>query len=174
MKKLLLALPLLLLFGCPVIDEGPPDEIEGLRPIYISDDSWKEIQSAPARAIKKLGKIYYKDGLIYVAETNEGIHVIDNTDPTNPVFIKFIEIIGCHDVAIKGNVLYADNVSDLVALDISNLDDIQVLSRTKDLYKNTQLSYPPTYEGYFECVDPALGTIIGWEAATLYSPECFR
>jgi len=146
--------------------------VEGLRPIYSQD--WQDIQSLDARPVDKLGKIYYKDSTIYVIESGWGIHVIDNTDPYQPVRIKFLQVPGCKDVAIRGNIMYADNVTDLVALDISNLDDVKLLKRVEDLYPEVDQLAPEAYEGYFECVDPSKGAVVGWETATLDNPQCWQ
>ena len=43
-------------------------DIQGLKPIYASNDDWKTITTLDIQPIKKLGKIYYKDNLIYVNE----------------------------------------------------------------------------------------------------------
>ncbi|MCB9283748.1 MAG: hypothetical protein H6563_06695 [Lewinellaceae bacterium] len=147
-------------------------EVEGLRPIYSQD--WKDIQSLEARPVHNLGKIYYKDSTIYVTESGWGIHVIDNSDPYHPERIKFIQIPGCKDVAIKGNILYADNVTDLVAIDISNLDNIVLLKRIEGLYPEVDQLAPEAYEGYFECVDPTKGAVVGWETALLDNPQCVQ
>jgi hypothetical protein len=147
-------------------------EVEGLRPIYSAN--WQEIGSLPAQSIGRLGKIYYKDSLIYVAESGRGIHVIDNHDPFNPTPIHFIQVPGCRDIAIRSNFLYADNVTDLVVLDISNLGNVQLVKRVPGLYEDIQQSFPEAYEGYFECVDPERGKVVGWESAVLDNPQCFR
>ena len=64
------------------------------------------------------GKIYFKEGYIFINEELKGIHVIDNRNPENPQNIGFIEIPGNVDIAIKNNTLYADSYIDLGAIDI--------------------------------------------------------
>ncbi len=78
------------------------------------------IQAQPAKALKKTGKIYAVEPYILVNELNEGIHVIDNSNPRAPQNISFIAIPGNVDMAVRSNVLYADAASDLVTLDFSN------------------------------------------------------
>lgn len=146
--------------------------VEGLRPIYSQD--WQDIRSLDPRPVGKLGKIYYKDSIIYVIESGWGVHVIDNANPAQPQRIKFLQIPGCRDVAIKGNILYADNVTDLLAIDITDLDNIVLLKRIEDLYPDVDQESPESYEGYFECADPAKGVIVGWEAAMLDNPQCWQ
>jgi len=150
------------------------NEVEGLKPIYANTDDWQTISSIDVQPIKQLGKIYYKDNLIYVNENLKGIHVIDNSDPTNPTKIKFIQIFGNKDIAIKGDILYADNVADLVSLDISDLDNVHEVGRVKDMYPRVSQNFPEGYNGPFECVDESQGVVIGWEEATLIDPKCSR
>lgn len=176
MKNLLFFTLLLLSFSSCLTETDISERIveEGLKPIYAESETWKTVRTLEAQPIKKLGKIYYKDQLIYVSESLKGIHIIDNSDPTNPVKIKFIEIIGNRDIAIKGNILYADNVTDLVTLDISDLDNIRTLGRVENIYPQSAQTHPEGYTGSFECVDTERGIVIGWEEATLTSPDCRR
>ncbi len=160
--------------ACERVDDEDIQTIEGLRPIYASGN-WQDIAVSGPEPIDNLGKIYYKDGILYVNERNRGIHVYDNTDPLNINALKFINIPGNRDIAIKGNTLYADNGKDLVAIDISNFENIKVVNRVSNIYPDrTFLNYPENYIGYFECVDAEKGTVIGWEEATLTNPECWR
>ena len=180
--KNLLSLSVLFLFlfhisACDVIEFGetePVGTVEGLSPIYVPDLEWNVIESLEPRPIEFLGKIYYKDETIFVNERNKGFHVIDNSNPTNPVPIRFIQVYGSEDIAIKGNYLYTDNVTDLVTIDISNLEDISVVDRIPGLYPESKKEYPEGYSGYFECVDSEKGVVVGWEEATLDNPSCLR
>ncbi len=151
-----------------------PAIVEGMKPIYVSENEAKTVAAQAPQSIKRLGKIYYKDAHIYVNESNLGVHVIDNTDPANPVNIKFLRIPGCRDIAIKGNILYADNAGDLVAVDISNLDNPVVTKRLEGIQKGVNQTFPELYEGYFECVESGKGVVVGWEKATLTEPKCRR
>ncbi len=177
MIRLLTFLVLLLLAGCigdAEDDRDFPDSVEGMRPVYLEGQDWQAVIAKPAQPIARLGKMYYKDNHLFVVESNRGIHVFDNANPANPEAIGFIEIWGCNDVAIKGHILYADNITDLVAVDISDLDSLPVVSRTPDIYPDHLQHYPEAYSGYFECVDPSKGKVIGWETATLTNPKCRR
>lgn len=177
MKLLISTLCLLFVIGCvpepnSTISSSPA-EVEGMRPVYVEGESWKAFSVSEPEALKNLGKIYYKDQHIYVIERSRGIHILDNTDPANPLPIKFINIQGCNDVAIKGNILYADNFTDLVSVDISSFDNMRLVNRLENLYP-TQLNYPENYQGFFECVDPSKGKVITWTLDTLNFPKCSR
>lgn len=84
------------------------------------DEVRSNIKSNPAVNIKAPGKIVIRGNYIFLNEINKGIHVIDNSNPSSPVNIAFIHIPGNVDLAINGNILYADLYTDLVALDISD------------------------------------------------------
>lgn len=148
--------------------------IEGVRPIYGSYDTWQNITTTDSKDIEHLGKIYYYNGYIFVNELHQGIHIIDNRDSHNPVPLKFINIPGNKDIAIKDNYMYVDNYTDLVTLDVSDLDNIHEVHRISNIYPAIQQSYPEFYTGYFECADPSKGIVIGWEEAIIENPECRR
>ena len=88
--------------------------------------------------------------------------------------MAFLQIAGNSDLAIKGNILYANNVRDLIAIDISSLDSIRVINRQQDAFQIVGATFPENYTGYFECVDPELGEVVGWYETTLIKPECWR
>ncbi len=80
----------------------------------------ENIKSNAARPVENPGKINILGNYIFLNETDKGIHVIDNSNPSVPRNIAFIDIPGNMDLAVKGNTLYADLYTDLVAIDISN------------------------------------------------------
>jgi hypothetical protein len=72
-----------------------------------------------SRDLENPGKIYFYNDYIFINELREGIHIIDNTNPSSPQNLGFIEIKGNVDMAVKDNILYADNYMDLLAIDIT-------------------------------------------------------
>lgn len=131
------------LLGLSVILEGCSDscEIKGTyvyyEPVYTPLATIRSsIEVTEPQLVKSVGKIYFKDDYLFINEPGEGIHVIDDRDQRNPAFKKFIRIPGNYDLAIKGNTLYADSYMDLVALDISDLNAIKVVSRLENIYNS--------------------------------------
>lgn len=84
------------------------------------------IKSNASKEVENPGKIYILSNYIFLNEVDKGIHVIDNTNPSNPVNISFINIPGNMDMAVKGNTLYADMYGDLVAIDISDPRNVKL------------------------------------------------
>lgn len=82
------------------------------------------IKSNTPQPIQRPGKIYKYGQYIFLNELDKGIHVINNKNPSQPQRVAFIDIPGNMDIAVKNNILYADLYTDLIALDISNPEQI--------------------------------------------------
>jgi hypothetical protein len=131
-------------------------------PVYMSyADLRKAVEYTDPVSLEKPGKIYFKGNYIYINEYFKGVHVIDNTNPSSPKEKKFIKIPGNVDIAIKDNILYADSYVDLVAIDISNLNDVKEKHRIKDVFSYTIPVNPVNYTQ--EWPDPSKGVVISWE-----------
>ena len=91
------------------------------RPVYKTKEAvMNNIKSSPSQAIQQTGKIYIKGNYIFLNDVNRGVHIIDYTNPSQPNKIAFVEIPGNIDMAVRGNILYVDCFTSLIALDISN------------------------------------------------------
>ena len=90
--------------------------------------------------VEKAAKIYnYKDGeIILINEKNKGIHIIDNRVKETPKNVAFIEIPGNVDMAIKDGYLYVDSFTDLVVMDIRDINAIKTVYRKEKVF-----SYDP-------------------------------
>jgi hypothetical protein len=131
------------LLGISVLLEGCTDKCEVTNaytfyePVYTTLDELRSSVAVTApEPIKQVGKIYYKDGFLFVNEPGKGIHVIDNRNPAAPVNKNFITVPGNFDLAIKGSMLYADSFIDLVVLDITSLVDIKEVNRLENIFSN--------------------------------------
>lgn len=149
---------------------------QGMKPVYLTNIDIQKIETLPPKVLTEASKIYYKDRFIFAIEQGQGVHIIDNRDSLNPQKVRFIRIGGCNDIAIKGTVMYADNFTDLIAIDFRNIDSLKVLERIPNLYslQNGTREFPINYHGYFECVDSTKGKVIGWKESVLENPQCRR
>ena len=106
-------------------------------PVYKTDAEMRETpQYQTARPLKNTGKIYFYDKYILINEQKEGIHIIDNSNPSSPLPVGFIKIVGNVDISIKGNYLYADSYRDLLTIDISNITNPRVTCRAQDVFQS--------------------------------------
>lgn len=111
------------------------------------------VKSESPRDISNPGKIYFKDGFLYISEIGKGIHVIDNRNPSYPVAMSFINIPGAYDLAINGSTLYADSFVDLVAIDISVIGQETEIARYNNIFQSmANLQYH---------IDPVKGLMSG-------------
>ena len=169
---------LAVMVGCEPVgrenaSSGPPFDNTAYRPVYATVAELTKIESQQPRPLRKPGKIYVRDNYLFVNELGEGIHVINNIDPTKPEKISFLSILANYDMAVKGNHLYADNGRDLVVFDISNPAAIKTVKRIEQAIP--QYDFPPFQNIYFECVDSKKGTVVRWEKVTVSArPACFR
>lgn len=171
MKKTIphLLLLMVLLAGCTKEDRIFYTE-SGKKPIYLPISELQDIKSDAPRAITQTGTIFLRDTLFFVLEQHQGIHVYNLKDSLNTINLTFLKIPAITDFTIAGNRLYADSWRDLVVIDISNLLQIQEVSRIPDVIQPPL--YPPLYDGVFECVDESMGAVIGWEDAYLGNARC--
>lgn len=105
--------------------------------------------------IKEAGKIYIKDNWLFVNEVGKGIHIIDNANPKAPIIKNFLNIPGNYDLAVKGNILYADSYIDLLAIDISDKANIKIVKRLEGIFS--------VYNRMGSGIDPVKGIITSWK-----------
>jgi len=131
-------------------------------PVYMPFNEFRASfeKSAPIE-ISHPGKMYFKDGYLFINEYGKGIHVIDNSDPSNPEKVAFYEILGNVDMAISGNVLFADSYVDLLSIDITDINNPVEIDRLENVFPEIvpegELWYP------YAMVDKSKGVIVGWE-----------
>jgi hypothetical protein len=82
--------------------------------------------------LQQPGKIYVKDDMLLINEMGKGIHVVYNENPAAPKKVAFVKIPGNIDVAVKGDIIYADNYMDLVTLNTKTGS----IKRVKGVFKN--------------------------------------
>lgn len=158
------------------------EKVVGLKPIYGSIDELSTlIKTSENEPLKTVGKIYVYQNKLLINEVGEGVHIFDNTDPTNPVNEKFIHIPGNVDIAIKDNYMYADMGIGLVTINIANLDNVEVTHFDKEYVSEQDNSVPPaavisqliSERVYYECPDKSKGFILKWEQEEMPKPECY-
>lgn len=135
-------------------------------PVYLSYNELRSsIQFETARNIEKPGKIYFYNNYLFINEYMEGVHIINNTNPSSPQNIGFIKIPGNVDISIKDNTLFADSYVDLVAMDITDLENIVEKDRLTNLFSYIIPAYDQNYR--VDKIDQSKGVVIGWEIKTI-------
>jgi hypothetical protein len=154
----------------PFDAEFPAGKVNGYRPLYGSQVA-TEVSLLPAKALENPGKIYVYNQYLLINERSKGIHIYNNSDPSNPQAVAFINLLGNTDMAIKNDILYADHNGDLKSIRLNGFNALAVLDSIP--LAHWQLGVPPPAGFYFECVDFTKGMVVGWQSVELNNPDCY-
>ncbi|MCK0157325.1 hypothetical protein MWU65_09065 [Cellulophaga sp. F20128] len=166
-KMLWLALVFVAFISCSEdLDDSKFADYLVAKPVTISIAEFEKGGDIIApRPIEESGKIYAYEDYIFVNDAYKGIHLIDNSNPKNPVKRAFINIAGNVDISVKDNFLYADSMQDLLVFDISNMDNIKLVNRLKGVLRDNIVW--PTAEIYeWEDIDTNKEIQVGWKVVT--------
>ncbi|WP_304137113.1 LVIVD repeat-containing protein [Mesonia mobilis] len=171
MKKLFLLFFLAsVVWSCEEVNDSGIERVQVAIPQTMSLAEFRTSTSVEnAQPIQQSGKIYAYDDLIFINDQLEGVHVLDNSDPSNPIQKNFLKIPQNTDVAIKDDKLYANSGPDLVVFDLSDVTNIEYETRIENVFN---YYYPTMPEGvsYLDESDYDYETeiIIGFEVRTEY------
>ncbi|NUO47669.1 MAG: hypothetical protein HOV80_02305 [Polyangiaceae bacterium] len=155
--------------GCasaPNVDVSPAPATH--RPVYMS---WEELRTTAVqveapRPVRRRGKLLATDGLLFLSERGEGVHVFLTADPNDPRALMFIRIPGTTDVLVRGLRLYADSFVDLLVfdLDVGNAT-ARLVNRVEDCfdYDPYQTLTSDTPVSLRSAIDKAQGVVIRLE-----------
>ncbi|MFH6603544.1 LVIVD repeat-containing protein [Maribacter algicola] len=155
------------LLSCEKNDDNKYADYLVARPLKVSMAEFKNgVDVIAPKPVEESGKIYAYQNYIFVNDKYRGVHVIDNTDPSNPKKISFIKIAGNVDISIKDDYLYADSITDLVVLDISDINNITIVNRLDNVLRDNVVW--PAEADIFESenIDYENEIIVGWETVT--------
>ena len=124
------------------------------------------VKSEAPRTFQQTGKLIKYNNYIFLNEINKGVHVIDNTNPSNPKNIRFISVPGNLDIAVRNNCLYADVFTDLLSIDISNLDNVVLKKVVPGIFPDRNQNAMSSYDSNKYVID--------WIARTTSSKEDFE
>ncbi|MEO6611156.1 MAG: hypothetical protein ABIT05_03455 [Chitinophagaceae bacterium] len=167
------------LFSCDWRSGSANEMREAWIPVYSTNtNAVKTITAGPGRSTVKAGKIYVTGNLIYQVEQDSGIHVINASNPSSPQKLGFIRSFLCKEISVKNGLIYTNNLSDLVVINASDINNVREVARTAGVFPDLALQYPPKPDPfttvYFECPDPKKGIVVGWQMKNIDNPKCWR
>jgi|UPI000325D112 hypothetical protein len=125
----------LLIVSCVQDDNGDFIDYQVAIPVTQSlTDFRASVSIEDPQPIQQPGKIYTYEDYIFVNDFFQGIHIIDNSNPENPVKLSYLKIPANQDIAVKDDILYADSGIDLVAFNISNITNITTVARLENVF----------------------------------------
>jgi hypothetical protein len=161
-------------FGKKPIDD--PVLAEAYVPVYGIDSTKFSIKTLQPQPVARAGKMYVWGNYLFQVDEFKGVHVINYSDRQNPVKLSFITIRGCTEVAVKGNVLVANNLQDLVSLDVRQPTDVKEVGRIKDAFPgfySHEMNPPPDQSRPALCPDLSKGDVVGWSLEKNVKAGCY-
>lgn len=175
LMKRFLPLLLILFYACePSGSSREPDQMQGYAPVYASRQVVNTITTEPSKPTVRPGKIYAYGAYLFQVEQNEGIHIINNSNPQQARKIAFLKVPMATEIAIKSDHLYTNNLNDLVVFNLTNVASPQLVSRIADAFPVIDQTHPQFTNTFFECADASKGIVVAWELKTLDKPKCRR
>ncbi|MGV3630184.1 MAG: LVIVD repeat-containing protein [Bacteroidota bacterium] len=131
-------------------------------PVYMDLESFRSsVAFESPRPVKVRGNIYIKDEFLFIVETNAGVHFINNSDPSNPIQTGFLKIPGCSNIAIRGSVMYASSLMDVVCIDLGNISQPKEFKRLENVFPGAEAVCLKNYPKI--AVESSKGLVVDWK-----------
>lgn len=174
----------LFLSGCSLLNKKTDENLVDVTyviPVYETTSQLaQKVSIDPPKDYAEAGKIVTYQHYIFINKPHEGIHVVDNSDPSNPQNLHFIAIPGSLDMTIIDDHLYSDMFSALVVFDISSISSPELLEEftvEEVFYYNPYMTLESTVSfdqlgDYFryEEIDNTLGIVTSWRTEIRKEP----
>ncbi|SFD12331.1 LVIVD repeat-containing protein [Algibacter pectinivorans] len=165
---LLLLSLLVSVWSCDNNDDDDYEFVQVATPQLMSKSAFRSAVKIDApKSIETVGKIYVYRDYIFISDVDNGIHVIDNSNPKSPEAVKFIEIPGNEDISVKDGFLCADSATDLVVFDIRDINNVEFVERLEDVFNVYDYDIPLEAQAVdFGKFDYNEDIIVGWTLVT--------
>ncbi len=163
------------LTGCAppeYLEQGPycPGPID--KPVVVSKaDLRTQVQFVQSEPIKENGKIVVYNDYLLINEPGVGIHLFDNIQPETPQALGLLMVPGNTDFFVRDNIIHATSYTDLVQVDMSDLENIHEVSRSEDIFASDPYRYGWFSIGQFY-VDTKISVVVGVEQYTVPKEGC--
>ena len=135
-------------------------------PEYMSLEAWRamEIGVEGPRNLSESGKIYIYQNYLFIVERGAGIHIVNNSNPSAPQNLAFLNIPGSVDLAVRNNTLYVDSYYDLLSFNINDPANPTLSCRITNAFDFDNWTLVKGYDEDlpFTGIDPNRGVITGW------------
>ncbi|MDR1436914.1 MAG: hypothetical protein LBI65_02220, partial [Candidatus Symbiothrix sp.] len=169
MKKNAFLFSLALLFAGCEYEAGQTVTYSTNEPVFMPAAEFRNSVTVTnnAHELGNYGKICFYEGYLYISEPGKGIHIINNTNPSQPRITGYIELLGNFDLTARNGVLYADAFVDLVWFDISDPSGPQLKGRLENVFPEVlpaiENEYGYDYSLCYPNGEKSNDIIVGWE-----------
>lgn len=122
--------------GCR-FDSGlppPATQYSAYEPVIADRSVLERVAFAGPSTMQNVGKIYVFGQYVLVNEIDKGYHIIDNAVPAQPKNIGFLAVPASREATIRNNILYCDNATDLISVDVSDLHRSKIIGRVVNIF----------------------------------------
>jgi hypothetical protein len=109
----------------------------------------------PPHAIETFGKIAVQGKFLLVSEPYKGLHVLDNSSPAAPKALGFLRILGNTELAMLGDILYANSSTDLLTIRLTTQDGVQTAELVNRVENALSVITPADFENDETTVRPS-------------------
>ncbi|MEM0518691.1 hypothetical protein [Aequorivita flava] len=145
---------------CDETDDFPGTMVvSAYEPVYMERPAFEtSVELSAPKPVLNAGKIYVQGSYLFINEKNEGFHVFNNSDPSNPLPIHFLASPGATDLAIRENVFFINQATDLIAVQVDlEGGNLTVSKRIKETFP---VMLSP--DGFFPYELPENNVIVNW------------
>ena len=110
----------------------------GFEPVTTSAGEWRSNSNffcGVGQPICTASGFYVYQDYLLVVEENKGLHIYDNSNPANPTPITFMEAPGGQGLAVRNDILYLNQYTDLVAFSLADPTKPELVGRTTDVFE---------------------------------------
>lgn len=155
MKHLLQFLPFTLLAilftGCLEDECQSTIEYFVYDPIILGREDFRtDITATTARELCQPSGFYVYGDYLLVVEYNDGLHILDNSDPSAPRTVSYLPVGGAVGLAVRNDILYINNYVDLLTFDLQDPTAPNMLHRAEEVFETNGVFNPEN--GYDEIV----------------------
>ncbi len=120
-------------------------------PVYGSIETLRKgFEIKGVQPMDTITQIVELDHAYFLEEKGKGVHVVDKINFTEPKRIAFISIPGYLSLEAINNTLYVGQATDLVSIDVSDLNSIQVEARISNVFNADYVKSDSFIVGYTE------------------------
>ena len=98
----------------------------------------EEVRNVPlyaaARSIDNPGKIFIGNDFLLIGEEGAGIHVFDNSNPSSPAPVGFIQLPFTKEFYVENNFIYAESHYDFLKIDLTTITSPVMVDREENAF----------------------------------------
>ncbi|MDI1235030.1 MAG: hypothetical protein PSX81_12160 [bacterium] len=134
--NIMIVFGLLLITSCTSKEKA--DIYSAYKPVLMDNSKiTTDLFLLPAQDNKSITLMRQMGTYLLALDYGLGIHVIDVSNPDQPVKKSFYQIPACIDFEVKGNMIYANNYRDFITIDFNNINSPIITKRELNAFDIT-------------------------------------